>query len=284
MQPANAPEPVSALLWRHRLWIVPGVLVAMLAVLFTSFNVTLSPPALERDSAEFAAASTQVLVDFPERSSILDLENTIDPLVQRASVYARLAPSPAVLALIARKAGIPASQIDAKGPYKPGSPRLEREPSAERRASQLRAEREVYRLRFDTEADQSIPIVNIYSQAPTLAEAARLADGATEGMQDYVARIQRQEGLKPNQTVRLRALGRAEGGVVNPGVDRQVAALTFAGTFVIWCSFVLLVSGLWGYLRRRSERPSVQDGGLDDWDSLLESDVPAAPPLAGTRR
>lgn len=284
MPPITAPESIAALLWRHRLWIAPGFLAAVLAVVLTSYTVHLTPPSLERDSAQFAAASTQVLIDFPQRSSILDLESTLDPLVERANVYARLAPSPAVLELIARKAKIDAGLIDAKGPYKPGSPRLEREPSAEKRASQLRAEREVYRLRFDSERDQSVPIVNIYSQAPTVAEAARLANAASAGMREYVTRVQREEGLSPDQTVRLRPLGKATGGVVNPGVDRQIALLTFLGTLVIWCMAVLLASGLWRYLRKRSP-VSTTDDDFESWEALFESDqAPTEPPVVGSRR
>jgi uncharacterized protein involved in exopolysaccharide biosynthesis len=280
--PSPSTESIVSLLWRHRWWIAPGLVAAVVAVVLSTHTLSLSPPSLKRDSAEFAAASTQVLVDFPQRSSILDLESTLDPLVDRANVYSRLAPSPAVLELIARKAGIDATLIDAKGPYKPGSPRLEREPSAERRASQLRAEREQYRLRFDSERDQNIPIVNIYAQAPTVAEADRLANSAATGMQEYVARIQREEGLTPEETVRLRALGRANGGVVNPGVDRQIAVLTFMGTLVAWSLIVLLVSGLWRYGRARSAPPEHEE--FDHWEELFDVDRPPSTPMVGSRR
>lgn len=282
MSTAPSTESIASLLWRHRLWVAPGLVAAVVAVVLSSYTVSLSPPSLKRDSAEFAAASTQVLVDFPERSSILDLESTLDPLVDRASVYSRLAPSPTVLDLIARKAGIDATLIDARGPYKPGSPRLEREPSAERRASQLRAEREQYRLRFDSESEQNIPIVNIYAQAPTVAEAGRLANSAAEGMQEYVSRIQREEGLSPEETIRLRPLGRATGGVVNPGVDRQIAALTFMGALVVWCLIVLLVSGLWRYMRARSTAPDNDE--FDRWEELFDVDRAPSTPMVGSRR
>jgi hypothetical protein len=278
--PSTAPESIVAQLWRHKFWIAPGILTALITTVLTAYTVSLSPPSLERDSAEFAAASAQVLVDFPERSSVLDLESSLDRLVERANVYSRLAASPAVVDLIARKAKLDPVQIDARGPYKPGSPRLEREPSAERRASQLQAERGQYRLRFDSEEDQNVPIVSVYAQAPTVEAAGRLANAATVGMREYVTQIQREEGLSPDETVRLRPLGLASGGVVNPGVDRQIALLTFMGTLVVWFMGVLLVSGLWRYMRRGS--PAAERDDFDRWEALFENEP--APPVAGPRR
>ena len=282
MYPSIQPESITAGLWRHRFWLIPGVLIAVLAVLLKSYTIQLVPPSLERDSAEFAAASTQVLVDFPKRSSILDIASNTDPLVDRANIYSRLAPSPAVLELIARRAGIDAALIDARGPFKPGGERLMREPTAERRATQLRGERDEYRLRFDSEPDDYIPVVNIYSTAPTVAEATRLADAAADGLRAYVARIEREDGLPADRSVRVRPLGTATGGVVNPGADRQIALLTFAATFVIWCLVVLLVSGVWRRLRNRLPTPG--DGGAGDWQPLLDTSDTKASPFVGLRQ
>ena len=66
-------EPLTAQLWRRRAWLAPGLLVALIAVVVTNFRIQLLPPALERDSAEFAAARTEVLVDFRGRSVLADL-------------------------------------------------------------------------------------------------------------------------------------------------------------------------------------------------------------------
>jgi hypothetical protein len=283
VQPSTASGSIPSQLWRHRLWLLPGVLVASLAVLLTSYTVQLSPPSLKRDSAEFAAASTQVLVDFPARASIFDIESHTDPLVDRANVYSRLAASPAVLGLIGRRAGIDPTLIDAKGPYKPGSERLEREPTAERRASQLRSEREDFRLRFDSEQDQLVPVITIYSQAPTVRDAIGLADAAADGLRAYVARVQRESRLPADKAVRLRRLGRATGGVVNPGVDRQIAVLTFSAVMAVWCLMLLLLSSLRGRLGKRSAVSG--DEGLEDWRTLLDVDDTPRPtsPVVGAR-
>ncbi len=246
-------ETLSLQLRRLYRWLALGIVVGVVALIATNFRIVqLLPPSLEPHSAEFAAASTQVLVDFPGRSVLLDTKNPVGPLAERANVYARLAVSPAILELIAEKAGIEPAQIDARGPYNPYAERIQREPTAERRASQLRAERQGYRLRFDTEQSNTVPIVLVYAQAPTVPAAERLADAGAAGLTRFVRTIQEAEGLADVKRLELRQLGRATGAIVNPGVDRQIAALVFIAALLAWSVLVVLASNLRRILRGRA--------------------------------
>jgi hypothetical protein len=234
--------------------LIPGVLIAVVAVIATNFRVELLPPSLERESAEFAVGTTQVLVDFPGKSVLLETKNPLTPLAERASVFARLAASPAIRERIANRAGIPAWAIDVRGPYNPDAERIQREPTAERRAAQLRAERQTYRLRFDTEENEAVPIVLIHAHAPTVAEAKRLADAGAAGLRGYVTSVQEAQGLADAKRLHLRRLGRAEAGVVNPGVDRQIAVLVFIAALFAWSVLVLVASSLQRFVRARARR------------------------------
>ena len=282
MQPRIDQEPLTAQLWRRRAWLAPGLLVALIAVVVTNFRIQLLPPALERDSAEFAAARTEVLVDFRGRSVLADLELYTGFLTERANFYARVAASPAILELIGREAGLNPSEIDATGPYNPDAERLLREPTADRRAIQLSGERQKYRLRFDTETNQVVPIVQIYAQAPTVPTAKRLADAAAIGLRKYVQRIQDKQGLNDDASVHLRQLGAANGAIVNPGVDRQIAVLVFLAAFFAWSVLVLLTSNLRRWLAHRAQsfaaaRPTPEIGPRGargaQQDSLDEVDL-----------
>jgi hypothetical protein len=243
------PERDRARTRRRRAWLGVGILVALLAALSTGFKVDLLPPSLERDSREFASATTQVLVDTPEPSSLLDLSRVLTPLAERANVYSRLLTSPTLVQLAAREADVPADRIEAKGPFNPNQPRAVREPTAERRAQQLYSESTEYRLRFESE--QNLPLVTIFAQAPSVAEAERLANGAAQGLRTYVERIQREQGIRGKDRATVSQLGPATGGLINPGASQQVALLTFMGVLVAWWLLGQLISAGRSYARRR---------------------------------
>ena len=117
--------------------------------------------------------------------------------------------------------GGPPGAIDAKGPFNVNQPRAQREPTAERRASQLRFERSDYRLRFDSEPN--LPLVTILAQAPTIAKARQMANASATALADYVEDVQSREEIPETGRVVSQL---ARGWRVNPGVDRRSAALT----------------------------------------------------------
>lgn len=272
-------QPLGSQIWQHRAWIAPGILVALIAAVASIYSIGIFPPSLTRDTAEFASASTQVVIDSPKPSSLTDLDRNIVPLADRANVFSRLLASPTLVALVGRKAGVPPGAIDAKGPFNVNQPRAQREPTAERRASQLRFERSDYRLRFDSEPN--LPLVTILAQAPTIAKARQMANASATALADYVEDVQSREEIPETERVVVSQLGAAEGGVVNPGVDRQIAALTFGGVLLGWSLLVLAASALLRRWRRRgapvpsqrrfgSRQPDTRDEPVLDLD-LLEA-------------
>jgi hypothetical protein len=268
------PGPLTAQLWRRRRWVALGVLVAIVAVLVVNYRIELTPPSLQRDSAEFAAATSNVLVDFPGKSALLDVDRSVGPLVERSNVYARLGASPAVRARIAEQVGMDPTEIDIRGPYNPTALRINREPTAERRATQLRDEARRYRIRFDSERGEAVPIVLIYAQAPTVAGARELADAAANGLIGYVKQIQRRQGLADSVRLRLRQLGPSDGAMVNPGADRQIAALVFVAALLAWSSLVLIASNMRRFLASRAP----QARGPTDPDARLGTSWPSGSP------
>jgi hypothetical protein len=256
VQPQLQSESLGVLFRRNLGWLLAGLAIALAAAYLSG-----------RSTSEFAAATTQVMVDFPGQSALLETNRPVGPLAERANVYARLAASPAIRALIGREAGIDPSQIDAMGPYNPDAQRIQREPTAERRASQLRGESKQYRLRFDSEQAEAVPIVLAYAQAPTVGEATKLADAGATALIEYVRQVQRTEGLKDSERLQLRQLGEPEGGIVNPGADRQVAIIAFMAAFLGWTVLVLMLSTLRRLLSGRARPPVAgvvahgEDGG-----------------------
>jgi hypothetical protein len=233
-------------LWGRKLLLGLGLLVALLAGLSTVFRV--SPSGLEHRSLEYSNARTQLLVDWSD-SSLVDLDRETDPLVARAGVYARIMTSPEVLRQIGAASDVPWRRIYAKGPFELNQPRIEQEPTAERRGSQLVGEGSGYRLRFET--NPTLPIVTVFAEAPTTRAATRLADGAVVGLQRYLQGLEddaaRTSSSVPPLTVAaskrvaVRRLGDAAGGTVDAGANKAVVVLATGFVFVLWCLGMLAI-------------------------------------------
>jgi hypothetical protein len=224
------------ILWKRRRLVALGALVATIAAILSIYTVSLFPPAVHNRTNVFATASTQLLVDTPD-SAFADLANEMTPLETRASVFARFLATPVALELIAREAKVPLDSIEAQGPYDINLPVINQEPTADKRSSQIIGEGALYRLRFEN--NPVLPIVAIFSQAPTEDGALALADAVPRALRTYVQQIQARQQTPPERRVVIRKLGNATGGTVNAGADVQIAALVFLVVFGGWCMLLI---------------------------------------------
>jgi hypothetical protein len=246
-------------------------LVGLLAVGANSGAVTLLPPKLHHGDLEVAASATHVMVDFPPPSPSITqkraLPQDLSTLTKHAELLGRVMVSTPALVTIAKRAGVPRNELAGLGRTTAGVPLALTEPGSERRASEIQASRTRYRLEVQARSDE--PIIDIYAQAPSPAEADRLANAALPGLTDYLNEIAAQDGTNVAHDVRLRQLGAPRGGVVNSGASPEIAFLTFLTGFSLTCV------GLLGLLRlrRRGRTPadarppakSASPDGPDDW-------------------
>jgi hypothetical protein len=223
-------------LWIRRRLVALGALIAAVAAMLSVYSVGLFPPSMTSRTNVFATASTQLLVDAPD-SAFADLENDLTPLETRASVFARFLASPVALQLIAKEAKVPVSSIEAEGPYDINLPVIQQEPTAGQRSSQIIGEGALYRLRFEN--NPVLPVVSVFAQAPTEAEAIGLADAAPRALRAYINSIQTEQDTPEGRRVVIRKLGDATGGVVNAGANVQIAALVFIIVFGAWCMLLI---------------------------------------------
>ncbi|HEX3362698.1 MAG TPA: hypothetical protein VHS74_17015 [Solirubrobacterales bacterium] len=223
-------------LWRRRLSLAIGIVIAVIAATLSVFQVGLFPPSLTSRTNVFSTASTQILVDTPN-SAFANLGEEVEPLNTRAEVFSRFLASPIATQLIARESGLPADAIEGQGPYEQNLPLFEQEPTAEKRSSQIIGERALYRLRFEN--NPTLPIISVYAQAPTSESAKRLADAVPAALSSYIKGIQEKQDTPAGLRVEVRQLGDASGGVVNAGANAQIAALVFFVVLIGW--FLLLI-------------------------------------------
>lgn len=220
---------------RRRAALGIGVVVALIAAIFSVYRLTST--GLAARSLQYSSASTQVFVDTP--SSVLgDLQPSFEPLQARATVYANFMASPTFLALVGEKSGIPGSQIYAAGPVDPSVPRVVEEPTAVQRNVEITGESTPYRLNFND--DPNLPTIGIYAQAPNTRQAMALANASAAALGQYVATLAKTGNTPPAQRVVIRQLGSASGGVVDGGISKSIAFLTFVVVFFLWCVLVLI--------------------------------------------
>jgi hypothetical protein len=227
---------------RLRVGVIVSAALALLTAVWSVADYSLIPPRLEPRKLELATAYTQVVVDTP-RSAIIDLRQAtsdIDALKNRAVLAGNVIASPPVRAHIARRAGVSPEALQVVTPRTPAQPRAQATADNEKGPTDLFRSTDQYRL--DIQANPTVPILDVYAQAPTAAAAARLANAAAEGLGDYLRDLGASERTPEEMQVKLRQLGPAKGEVLNDGVGVQVALLTFLFVFAASCAAAVLIA------------------------------------------
>jgi hypothetical protein len=251
----------------------------MLGVLVVSALVGLvcAQLSIKGQQLDVSGATTRVLVDYP-RTTVPDQRSTTSDfgaLTTRAELLGSLMSSKPTVERIARRARIPADQIGAVQVVTAPVDRVFSEAGSEERASRLLVAEKPYRL--EIQAKPTLPMLDVYAQAPSTAEAERLANASVGGLRDYLRAFAVRQGFKPGTGVRLKQLGQARGGVISGRGVAKVAGLTFLVAFALSCCALLLL------LRLRSGRsaaPAAFEAG--DEQTLDPSPVPSGGALALT--
>jgi hypothetical protein len=218
-----------------------SALLALLGAILSVSQINLLPPRLTPRSLELAAASTQVVVDNPGAAAVDFHQGSpeLEALRNRALLVGNVIASAPVRQYIARRAHLAPGVLRIVPPRTPAEPRPLAEAGNKKRASDLFRSTNQYRL--DIQADPTVPVLDVLAQAPTAAAAASLANAAVDGARDYLKDLAVSERTPEMSQVRLTQLGRANGGVINNGVARQVALLSFMAVFAVSCTaFALL--------------------------------------------
>lgn len=229
-------------LWRLRLWVAVSALLALLAAVWSVADISLLPPRLEPRALKMQSAFTQVVVDTPN-SAMFDLRagvQDIEPLKNRAVLLGAVTASPPVRGYIARRAGIPPERLQIVPPRTPDEPRARAPRGAEKGPGDLVKSADQYRL--DVQANPTVPLLDIYAQAPTAKASEELANAAVRGLRDYVKGLARSENTPGGVEVRLRQLGKARGDRINQGVEIQVVAVVFLLAFAFLCAAITAIA------------------------------------------
>jgi hypothetical protein len=213
-------------LWRRRYWIIPGV---VLAAAVAAFAVVQLPSFKSRQHTVWAANSA-VLVD-AHSSAVGDLNQGLGGLIPRATVYANVMTTQALVNIIGHASGIPSSEISVAGPI--GT-------NGKRPAAGASAQGANYSLQLDTDITQ--PTIRITADAPTSKGAIALANGAATGLDTYVTQLEDAQQVTSKHRVDIRQLGSATDSPSTTGIAPALGVPIFLALAIAWCMFVLFVT------------------------------------------
>jgi hypothetical protein len=230
-------------LFRLRRSVAVCLLLASLGAFYSVYDVRgVAPPALEPRSVEMASATTEVLIDTP-LSTVLDLRqgaSELEKMTNRAVLIGNVMASPPVLGYIGRRAGVPLYKIRAQPPLTPDFPRPLSGFGEDPATGDLLKSTDQYRLNI--QANPTVPMLQLYAQAPSAEAAATFANAAVDGLRDYLEDTGRAQGTPNDELVRVHQLGRAKGVVINGGIRPQLAVLAFLIVFGLSAATAILIA------------------------------------------
>jgi len=224
-------------------------LLSMLAGVLGGHKLVGFPPHLQGRVLDTGIASKQIMLDKPE-TVLTNYHTDAGPLVVRTGAIGQLMVSRSVLDAIAHRMAIPSSAITAEGPWN-GPPSIYNVVTpSEARANQVLAESTPYRLTFMTRT--GLPVITVFAQAPSPAEAAVLADVAFPALRSYLEKMHADNDAPATHPLVIRDMGPATPGSVGGGAHKAVPVLAAVATFILGLMALLSVAALRARMRDAS--------------------------------
>jgi hypothetical protein len=229
-------------LWGLRGGVALCLGLATIAAVWSVQSIGLLPPRLTPRSLEMATASTHVVVDTPT-SALVDLRRdtySLGALTNRAVILGNVITGSTVRAAIARRAHVSPATLRVQAPLTTSQLAAPQESGNAKHTSDILRSNHQYRL--DIQANPTVPMLDIYAQAPTAESAAVLANAAVDELRAYLAGLASAKRTPEADQIRLLQLGRAHGTVINKGVGWEVFLLAFLVVFAVSCATVLFIA------------------------------------------
>jgi O-antigen ligase len=227
----NIKPPTPKVAHRRRLvaFAALSFVVALLAAIASVTHVSLTPPSLGTRDLARGAATTRILVDLPEQERGHVSAPEFEAMSKRASLISSVLASPPVLHRIAAELGVDDNEVTAATEITEGVPLALIEPNEEKRANEILVSHDGYRL--DIQANPTLPIIDVYAQAPTPAAAAELADAVGPAGNEYTDVMADRDHFPVGNRVELKQLGAAASAAISPTAPIEIFALTFIVVF-----------------------------------------------------
>jgi hypothetical protein len=217
-------------LWSRRIIVAVAAVVAFALALTVLYQPGLPPQSRAQTSG---AGSTEILIDAPQ-STLGDLRRDITPLIARGGIFSRFLATDDAAKEIARESGVPARELTVSGPKLSidGVP----DQGAAKRAADARGT-DPYLVQV--QQGDELPVLSIFTSAPTARGARRLADATATALSNAVTSVQDETAVPEKRRLTIRQLGSARAGEVTDKPSPAFAVVVFLALFGLFCLAIL---------------------------------------------
>jgi hypothetical protein len=254
-------------LWHRRRFVVVVALVALLVALVVGFKV----PSFKSRQYQVGVATVHILVDTPSSQVVNIAPRGSDTTAARASLLASLMVEGDIENNIAQEAGLKPSQLSGAtgAAISPSAGGPDSPPPSSPTAYSLNTQ-----VLTNTTGD-TLPIIEVDTQAPTAAGAERLANASISGLKAYLNSKAALEKIPDADRLDVTGMGAPEGTLQAHGPSNAMVLLVFLLLFATGCIGILVVQALVRGWRAASERDREQ-GEFDEGGLGVPFDVIAA--------
>jgi hypothetical protein len=239
---------------RRKRWLV---LCAAVLALLVGYAVAFKPATLQSSKYQVGTATVRVLVDTPSSQIVAVDPAGTDLLSEHANLLASLMVEGVVKSEIARDAGLRPGQVYGVAQSITPDPSQPATTTPNPRGYSLTTN-----VLNDTDPNASqLPIIEIDTQAPTAAGAARLANAAVAGVQAYLSSQAATEAIPEAHRIRLTSLGPPQATDGVRGSHNALALGLAALIFLAGCGLIVLFPRLVRDWRAASEPPGPLETG-----------------------
>jgi hypothetical protein len=243
-------------LWRFRIAVIAISVVAI------AIGVSLT---LKSKQYHVAVGSATALVDSPS-SQVVDLGGAefsavnLGSLSGRANLLASVMTQSPIKDEIAARAGLSPSRLIAVSPAVVASGGATAASGGDSQAQAKITDPAAYVLRASVPTLESgqVPMLSVQTQAPSPAQASKLADAAIEVLQKHVEDVAANDGVPADRRVVIRQLGPAGSQDQVRGQGKMLAVGVTILVFVLGCGAILLFVAMARAWRAASEYEQAQ--------------------------
>ncbi len=241
---------VAVRLWEERLAGLICAVLAIIAAILLTFQISLSPLSLRPKALQLGVAGTSVLVDGAS-SSLGTVHGDSKRFDTLAADYAELMNSQPLIAPIANAIHVNPDEVGVQVQITSRVPLSQSQPLEPQVGTEILATRRRYYL--VARVQSGTQIIQFYAQAHSGATAVTMVHAAVSSLQSYVSAAEHSSHTSRSERVVIRPLGHVTGRTLNTHVSEEAAVLIVV---VGWILAMIAVITLRGEARRARPRRS----------------------------